>query len=88
MVSYLLNFSGVFGVGKPRGFCVKMSIKSRMFDAWIVVDGGEKLQNYSGTFKFSQSYSFSGLSVPFNDGAVVELAMHADDALRCVHLSS
>ena len=41
MVSYLLNFLGVFGVGKPRGFCVKMSIKSRMFDAWIVVDGGK-----------------------------------------------
>ena len=43
----LSYFAGVFGVGNPRGFCAKMSIKSRMFDAWIVVDGGEfPLQNF------------------------------------------
>ena len=43
-----------------------MSVKSRMWDAWVVVDGG--------------------ISFKFNDGAVVDLQMHDEDALRCVHL--
>ena len=43
-----------------------MKIKSRMWDAHIVIDGG---------------YSFQ-----FNDGAIVALTMHPDDALRTLDL--
>ena len=38
-----------------------MNIKSRMWDGWLVIDGGVSFQ--------------------FNDGAVVELSMHDEDAL-------
>ena len=44
-----------------------ISIKSRMWDAWVVVDGG--------------------MSFHFNDGALLNLEMHEEDALRCVSLS-
>lgn len=41
-------------------------MRSRMWDAWLVVDGG--------------------LSFKFNDGALVDLEMFEEDALRCVTL--
>jgi NAD+ kinase len=58
--------SGIFQVSEPRGFCSRLQVKSRMWDACIVVDGS--------------------LSFTFNDGALVELEVHCEDALRCVHL--
>ena len=48
--------------------CVcRLRVRSRMWDACIVVDG---------------THSFT-----FNDGAVVQLDMHDEYALRCVTLS-
>ncbi|KAK2179644.1 hypothetical protein NP493_478g01052 [Ridgeia piscesae] len=53
--------AGIFRVPQPKGFCQTMNIKSRMWDGWLVIDGGVSFQ--------------------FNDGAVVELSMHDEDAL-------
>ena len=47
--------------------CVSVSVKSRMWDACIVIDG---------------THCFT-----FNDGAVVDVDMKDDYALRCVELS-
>jgi len=47
--------------------CVSLSVKSRMWDACIVIDG---------------THCFT-----FNDGAVVDIDMKDDYALRCVELS-
>lgn len=58
--------NGIFSVNHPRGFCKNLSLKSRMWDACVVVDGG--------------------VSYPFNDGAVVDLSVLEEDALRCVWL--
>ncbi len=55
---------GLFYAPHHRGFCQTMSVKSRMWDGWVVVDGG--------------------LSFNFNDGAVVDLEVRPEDALRCV----
>lgn len=58
--------TGVFQVPEPRGFCNRLWIKSRMWDAYAVIDGS--------------------VSYKFNDGAILELDMHEEDALRCVKL--
>lgn len=47
-------------------FHFSVSVRSRMWDANVIVDGG--------------------MSFKFNDGAVINLEMHEDDALRCVSL--
>lgn len=57
---------GVFSVNNQRGFCHEMTIKSRMWDGCVVVDGGA--------------------FYPFNDGAVLKLELHEEDALRGVEL--
>jgi NAD+ kinase len=53
-------------VNNARGFCQELIIKSRMWDAWLVIDGG--------------------LSYRFNDGAIVKLQVHPQDALRTIQM--
>ncbi|ELU16622.1 hypothetical protein CAPTEDRAFT_170107 [Capitella teleta] len=57
---------GIYQVASPKGFCSKVEVRSRMWDAWVVVDGS--------------------LSYRFNDGAIAELSVHREDALRCISL--
>lgn len=49
---------------KPRGFAKKIEIKSRCFDALLVVDGG--------------------VAFSFNEGAIANLEIRPEDALRTV----
>lgn len=59
--------AGVFHVSsEPRGFCKNLKVKSRMWDACVVIDGS--------------------LSYAFNDGAELDLSMHAEDALKCIKI--
>ncbi|CAD5111602.1 DgyrCDS897 [Dimorphilus gyrociliatus] len=56
--------NGIFQVSNPKGFCQKMRVKSRMWDACVVIDGG--------------------VSYSFNEGAIVEMSMLKEDALKTV----
>ena len=105
-------------MNNPRGFCQSMSVRSRMWDAWVVIDGGEftafmvrardkqitvvyslamvRLESalfagdlcVCGALVFDVGFvcALAGVSYPFNDGAVLDLGMYDEDALRCVYV--
>ncbi|UYV83582.1 NADK2 [Cordylochernes scorpioides] len=68
-LAYTIRDPVIFGTdfkSNTQGFANRIEVKSRMFDACLVIDGG--------------------LSFVFNDGALAELEMFPEDALRTVQL--
>lgn len=63
----LIGIAAVFPGVHTRGFANSITVRSRCWDACIVVDGG--------------------LSFLFNDGAIVRLDIHPEDALKTVLMS-
>ncbi|UYV83592.1 NADK2 [Cordylochernes scorpioides] len=68
-LAYTIRDPVIFGTdfkSNTQGFANRIEVKSRMFDACLVIDGG--------------------LSFVFNDGALAEMEMFPEDALRTVQL--